>query len=230
MIILHPLLNDRTSHSLQACFRNLADDASNESMSESTDIDISVASVTSKGTKPLNTSSSHDISDVENSDIDVHLTKTFELPRYEMNANVVASSLARPHRSHHRSSAPTGAGLQRVSPCVVPPFQPVIDTRDDGTSLHVVKLPPAAHNRARRVLLLRNHALPMMTISMRADVQFFHRTERHRILRYSIPNNSPEHRQTVDAVMIGDTAVVGYRNSACQVALIHTTEDVHQRL
>ncbi|CAA7259514.1 unnamed protein product [Cyclocybe aegerita] len=62
--------------------------------------------------------------------------------------------------------------------------------------------------------------LPIITVSMRGDVQSFHRTARYRISGSSIPNNA-EYRHTVDAVMIGNTAVVGHGDGPFQVSLVH---------
>lgn len=117
------------------------------------------------------------------------------------------------------------------------------DKENNEPHIQIVHLPRAAHNRARRVLLPNNSSLPIMTVSMRADFQFFHRTarcvtifllgfivrlnwpsHRYRISRYSMPNNYSDRRHTSDAVMIGDFAAVGYRSSPCQVSVIHSRE------
>lgn len=45
--------------------------------------------------------------------------------------------------------------------------------------IHVVDVPKSAYNRARRVLVPNPDKLPLVTVSMRADLQFFHRTKRY---------------------------------------------------
>jgi hypothetical protein len=45
--------------------------------------------------------------------------------------------------------------------------------------IHVVDIPKSAYNQARRVLVPNSDKLPLVTVSMRADLQFFHRTKRY---------------------------------------------------
>ncbi len=47
--------------------------------------------------------------------------------------------------------------------------------------IHVVDVPKSAYNQARRVLVPNPDKLPLVTVSMRADLQFFHRTKRYLI-------------------------------------------------
>jgi hypothetical protein len=51
-------------------------------------------------------------------------------------------------------------------------------TRHIPNGAHVVSIPKAAYNTARRVLVSESLELPLVTVSMRADIQFFHRTNR----------------------------------------------------
>lgn len=152
----------------KSCSGDLTEDTNDDSMSESSYSEISVRSA-AKETRLSDTRLSQN--HLENASINAHLTKTFELPRDGLNANTAVGG-------RRRSSASTGEAQQAVSPVLSSTIDPVTDTRTDGSYVQVVKLPPAAHNRARRVLLPHNRELPIMTISMKADVQFFNRIER----------------------------------------------------
>lgn len=69
--------------------------------------------------------------------------------------------------------APTGGfSMRRLAPSELPPIGP------DNPGIHVVAIPKSPHNSARRVLLPQTTDLPITTVSMRADIQFFHRKQR----------------------------------------------------
>ena len=46
--------------------------------------------------------------------------------------------------------------------------------RHTSEGVHVVPIPKSAYNTARRILIPESLKLPLVTVSMRADVQFFH--------------------------------------------------------
>ena len=50
--------------------------------------------------------------------------------------------------------------------------------RHTSEGVHVVPIPKAAYNTARRILIPESLKLPLVTVSMRADVQFFHQINR----------------------------------------------------
>ena len=123
-----------------------------------------------------------------------------------------------------------GFSMRRVAPTELPPIGP------DNPGIHVVAIPKSPHNSARRVLLPQTTDLPITTVSMRADIQFFHRKQRwllsltqssqitlfihrYRISKYSIPNHNG-YRHVVDAVIARDTAVVAYSSGPFQISLI----------
>jgi hypothetical protein len=109
---------------------------------------------------------------------------------------------------------------------------------------HVVSIPKAAYNTARRVLVSESLELPLVTVSMRADIQFFHRKNRwvlcffltssaptnicigllrYRLSKYSLPNEDG-YKHVVDATMISDTAVVAYGSGPTQISLLPLIE------
>jgi hypothetical protein len=113
-------------------------------------------------------------------------------------------------------------------------------SNEDGSrgSVDVIrrKLPKTQYGRPRRILVPANTDLPFVTLSMRADVQFFHRTEKYEsVLNYdirqqlnifcrfritdSLPHSGP-HCHVEDAVVVEDITVIGYDEGPCQVSLI----------
>ncbi|KAF7433218.1 hypothetical protein PC9H_005168 [Pleurotus ostreatus] len=91
----------------------------------------------------------------------------------------------------------------------------------------VVDIPTAAHSRARRLLVSKSVYVPLTTISMRADAQFINHTKRCRISAYSLPFEG-SYRHVEDACIIGDTVVIGYRDSPSQISLIDHFEPERQ--
>ena len=204
---------------------------------ESTDSEASVTSVREIQKSSASSQKYHSRS--ENEDLGKTLGPPDSRPRV---VNSLPNGLSAVPQPPNRASISIPKTLRDASaspsPATLAP-----GTENNEPHIQIVKLPQAAHNKARRVLLPNNKSLPIMTVSMRADFQFFHRTarcvtifllgfivrlnwrsHRHRISRYSMPNNYSDRRHTSDAVMIGDFAAVGYRSSPCQVSLIHSRE------
>ncbi|KDR83531.1 hypothetical protein GALMADRAFT_651263 [Galerina marginata CBS 339.88] len=97
-------------------------------------------------------------------------------------------------------------------------------SRNDKLETYIVALPKSPHNKPRRVLLSKDSAdAPIITVSMRGDVQFFDRNKWHRISRFSRPNDSV-YRHVVDATIVGATAIIGYGNGPSQISLVRLSE------
>ncbi|KAG5220886.1 hypothetical protein IMY05_C4500000700 [Salix suchowensis] len=124
-----------------------------------------------------------------------------------------------------RSSLPSITWVTRRKPHSVRrsadgPMPLAEDIRHPST---VVDIPTAAHSRARRLLVPKSVHVPLTTISMRADAQFINHTKRCRISAYSLPFEG-SYRHVEDACIIGDTVVIGYRDSPFQISLIDHLE------
>ncbi len=78
----------------------------------------------------------------------------------QQNQRQTTNSFGHAHRPNSRNAASNGNEEKRV----------IVDTTPN--------LPRAPHNRARRVLIPVSADLPIVTVSMRADIQFFHRKAR----------------------------------------------------
>ncbi|KAF9535086.1 hypothetical protein CPB83DRAFT_228172 [Crepidotus variabilis] len=89
----------------------------------------------------------------------------------------------------------------------------------DKSGITIVPIPKSAYNHPRRVLISESAEAPLMTVSMRGDLQFFHRTQRYRLSKYSIPNQDA-YRHVVDAVIAGDQAIVAYSDGPSQVSMV----------
>ena len=100
-------------------------------------------------------------------------------------------------------------------------------------------LPKAPNNKPRRVLVPMSD-LPFVTVSMRADVQFWHRTRksvclffvdhslikdfRYRLSAFSIPSGD-KLRHVVDACLVKENvAVIGYANGPCDISILRLLE------
>lgn len=116
----------------------------------------------------------------------------------------------------------------------VPYLSPLVHS-DAGEAERVIKAP---HNRARRALTPPTPPLPLVTLSMRADVQFFHspnrcgymytihdflQENRYRISGYSIPCVD-DYYHVEDACILGDTVVVAYSDGPSRVSLVRLRE------
>ncbi|TFY69435.1 hypothetical protein EVG20_g3153 [Dentipellis fragilis] len=90
----------------------------------------------------------------------------------------------------------------------------------------IVSIPAGRHKRARRLLVPENKTLPLMTVDLGSDFQFISRSEHFRISAYSMPCPASDFRTrriVEDAVMIQNTAVVGYSKPAresFQIAIV----------
>ncbi|KAJ8086416.1 hypothetical protein PM082_005239 [Marasmius tenuissimus] len=84
-----------------------------------------------------------------------------------------------------------------------------------------LRVPKVQHGRARRVLAPTSPGLPMVTVSMRADFQFFDIQRRVRLSSKSMPASLLEDTLHVeDATIVDDTVVVGYDKGPYQVTLL----------
>lgn len=115
------------------------------------------------------------------------------------------------------SSSRTSTGSTSNAGTMAPPSKPT-----PGRSL--LLLPKTPNNKPRRVLVLMSD-LPFVTVSMRADVQFWHRTRKHRLSAFSIPSGD-NFRHVVDACLVKENiAVIGYANGPCDISILRLVED-----
>lgn len=68
-------------------------------------------------------------------------------------------------------------------------------TVDPPLPYDLVRLPESAHNKARRVLLPKGLNQPIITVSMRADIHFFHRSQRCEVPAHQV------HRHLIDRAL-----------------------------
>ncbi|RDB22715.1 hypothetical protein Hypma_010396 [Hypsizygus marmoreus] len=115
---------------------------------------------------------------------------------------------------------------QQVHPPPPPPMQnhSIGSAKDPPLAFLERRLPPTPHGRPRRVLVPQSPNLPIVTISMRADAQFFRREGRDRITSYSLPCDG-DYQHVQDAYMIKDTVIVGYSDGPWQVSQISLRTD-----
>ncbi|GLB33620.1 hypothetical protein LshimejAT787_0105040 [Lyophyllum shimeji] len=161
-------------------------------------------------------SSSYDSSEEEPTDDDSESTIRIRSGDRTVRSAQEIRSCARPPTSLARdqpSSRRRPSRTRGSQPVVMPrPTSPP----DENPSR---KLPRAPHNRSRRILVPQSDELPIVTISMRADAQFFDRKKRCRISACSLPA-SEVYRKVIDACVIRDTVVIGYGDGPHQVSLI----------
>ncbi|EPQ59589.1 hypothetical protein GLOTRDRAFT_91139 [Gloeophyllum trabeum ATCC 11539] len=84
---------------------------------------------------------------------------------------------------------------------------------DEGSS---VVIPKTNFARARRVLVHRNLNQLIVTVAMRGDIQFIR--DKRRITGWSMP--ADRRRLVEDAIVVGDTVVVGYSSGPSQISLM----------
>ncbi|KAA1466126.1 hypothetical protein DENSPDRAFT_13214 [Dentipellis sp. KUC8613] len=95
----------------------------------------------------------------------------------------------------------------------------------------IVSIPAGRHKRARRLLVPEDGTLPLMTVDLGSDFQFISRPEHYRISAYSMPCPASDFRRrriVEDAVMIQNTAVLGYSKPAresFQIAVVPIVPD-----
>lgn len=152
-------------------------------------------------------------------------------------ASVLPTPIHRPRvrqaviSSEGASSFRTSTGSTSKTGTMAPPSDPTT-----GSSL---SLPKAPNNKPRRVLVPMSD-LPFVTVSMRADIQFWHRTRksvlpflcgpslikdfRYRLSAFSIPSGD-DFRHVVDACLVKeDVAVIGYANGPCDISILRLAE------
>ncbi|KAF8914109.1 hypothetical protein CPB84DRAFT_57730 [Gymnopilus junonius] len=138
-----------------------------------------------------------------------HLSKAFELGTQKFGE----------HEQRRMDDTKIGQSKVVLFPDAIHPSRR--SSRADLPEKQVLTLPKVPYNRPRRILLPKSSVdLPILTVTMRADVQFFDALKRHRISRFSIPNNST-YRHVVDAIVIGDTAIISYGDGPHQASLVH---------
>ena len=112
----------------------------------------------------------------------IPLTDVSEQIASHVSSNIELSYLDCPGGLPHCSNASgrIGRARNRTQPSSSqqsPHRIPVRQVAPPG--IHVVDVPKSAYNQARRVLVPNPDKLPLVTVSMRADLQFFHRTKRY---------------------------------------------------
>ncbi|KAL0581973.1 hypothetical protein V5O48_000031 [Marasmius crinis-equi] len=138
----------------------------------------------------------------------------------DSDAENVPSTSSRPFKRSHRLGH-GGTQRNRDKRVRVPSegatmvqSQPMESSLSRGT----LRVPKVQHGRARRVLIPTSTGLPMVTVSMRADFQFFDIQRRIRLASKSMPASLLEDTLHVeDAVIVGDTVIVGYDKGPFQV-------------
>ncbi|KAK7049683.1 hypothetical protein VNI00_005714 [Paramarasmius palmivorus] len=89
-----------------------------------------------------------------------------------------------------------------------------------------VRLPKVPFGGARRVLIPATVGLPMVTVSMRADIQFFDIERRLRISSLSMPALVLDQNLHLEAaIMLNDTVVLGFDKGPYQVSLVQLAPD-----
>ncbi|ESK97425.1 hypothetical protein Moror_17604 [Moniliophthora roreri MCA 2997] len=84
-----------------------------------------------------------------------------------------------------------------------------------------LRLPKVPYGGARRVLVPATVGLPMVTVSMRADLQFVAMERQVRVSSLSMPAPNPDPNLHVEeAIILGDTVVLGYDKGPHQVSLV----------
>ena len=134
--------------------------------------------------------------------------------------------------SEGASSFRTFTGSAPNTGTMAPPSKPT-------TGRSSLLLPKAPNNKPRRILVPMSD-LPFVTVSMRADVQFWHRTRksvclffvdhslikdfRYRLSAFSIPSGD-KLRHVVDACLVKENvAVIGYANGPCDISILRLLE------
>ncbi|KAF9057757.1 hypothetical protein BJ165DRAFT_1521108 [Panaeolus papilionaceus] len=138
--------------------------------------------------------------------LSTHLTKTFE-PSFPQPG--VRLGVINPEKDKEKTLKAT-----RLSRFSMPLVQSPTAWRRK-----TIKLPQTPYNKARRILLPSDLKLPILTVSMRADIHFFDRLQRYRVSALS-SGNSSDSRRVVDALMINDVACIGYNKGPCQLSLV----------
>ncbi|TFK76093.1 hypothetical protein BDN72DRAFT_756600 [Pluteus cervinus] len=133
---------------------------------------------------------------------------------YNLSSQPVFPKATAPHQGRAPRRISTGSSRIVRSP----------DNQPSRSNTGIPRVPNTPYNRARRVLVPSSRTLPLITLSMRADAQFFDRQQRHRISSYSLPFKG-DYCHVEDACIIGDTAIVGYSGGPCQISLIRLIKD-----
>ncbi|KAF9569480.1 hypothetical protein CPC08DRAFT_701963 [Agrocybe pediades] len=189
-------------------YRNMAKDIYDDDTEYSSASEMS--SSPSTKIKPLQPAVPDHLSELlsPNQDLDMHLSKTFDLPPY---AGTIPNS---PPKYDIEGVKPrTTASRTHNAPNV---------RKDPKAGSHVihVPIPKSPHNRARRIVLPNDPNRPFVTVSMRSDIQFYQRQKpHHRLTKNSYPNYSG-YRHTVDAIPLGEAVVIACDRGPCQVSVL----------
>ncbi|KAH8113383.1 hypothetical protein DFH11DRAFT_1727859 [Phellopilus nigrolimitatus] len=92
-----------------------------------------------------------------------------------------------------------------------------------------IRIPKVKHGRPRRLLLPPDLASPLMTVTMRGDMQFIDQRARKRLTKLSLPAVDEEAKRVEDACLVGRTAIIGYSRGNSQASMVTYAAESNER-